>query len=122
MSDKLEKYLDEICAHIKSTQSLKDNVRDEIRMHLEDNIDELVKNGYSKETAMETAIKEFGDVRSLAEYIQEESPYKDIRLIIKNIFHRAGVSIMMEHRVSKKRLFISIILLIGLWITLKLLK
>lgn len=122
MSDKLEKYLDEICAHIKSTQSLKDNVRDEIRMHLEDNIDELVKNGYSKETAMETAIKEFGDVRSLAEYIQEESPYKDIRLIIKNIFHRAGVPIMMEHRVSKKRLFISIILLIGLWITLKLLK
>src|SRR5947209_10989971 len=64
---KLEQYLDQVCRSIGGPRSLRQHVRQELREHLLDAVAQHRSEGLSEETAVETALEEFGkpeDVRS----------------------------------------------------------
>lgn len=58
--DKLEQYLDRVCHGIGGPRSLRLHLRQELREHLRDAIDQFVASGMSPDEALSKALEDFG--------------------------------------------------------------
>ncbi len=83
-SQKINEWLDEVCAHILRP-SYKKNVRKELEGHINDRIRQLENDGLSYEKAVEQAICLMGDAKKLGQaFAKRDHCLLSIRKILLN--------------------------------------
>ncbi len=79
----LEKSIDKWLKQFKKHQAFDHGSLREMELHLRDHVDDLLAKGYSEKSAFEEAVKEFGEVPSMAE--EEFSNHQPSRSLVSTL-------------------------------------
>jgi len=81
MSEKIADFLDRVCDFVKCKEAHSE-IREELSSHIEDLKEELIGNGYSENSALDTAIKEMGNSADIGNQLNKQhKPQTDWMLI-----------------------------------------
>jgi hypothetical protein len=80
--DKLEQYLEQVCRGIGGPRSLRQHIRDELRAHLNDAIDEHVSHGMTRDEAITRALEGFGGADQLRSELEATHGHRLMTVMI----------------------------------------
>lgn len=80
--DKLEQYLDQVCRSIGGPRSLRQHVRQELRLHVRDAAAEHQAAGLSEEEALNRALEDFGGPEQVRSELEATHGYRLLPVLI----------------------------------------
>jgi hypothetical protein len=80
--DKLEQYLEQVCRGVGGPRSLRQHIRDELRAHLSDAIDEHVSHGMTRDEATARALEDFGGADQLRSELEATHGHRLMTVMI----------------------------------------
>ena len=78
--ERVEKYVEGICRHMKGTEEDLRNLREEVKAHLYESIEELREQGFSEGESIALAIERFGDQNKIEKELSKEFRNKNKKL------------------------------------------
>ena len=90
-----ENYLALLTRLLRIDPKQREQVASEFRSHLEDRLDELLERGVARETAIQTALEEFGDAAALAAEYVALSRNRKRRLIMRLTTASVAASVLI---------------------------
>lgn len=70
--ERVEKYVEGICRHMKGTEEDLQNLREEVKAHLYESIEELKEQGFTEGESIALAIERFGDQNKIEKELSKE--------------------------------------------------
>jgi hypothetical protein len=70
MASSVESYLDESCARLAVNPAKSEDIREELRGHLQELVDEYVAEGLDRRTAIDRATSQFGDAHRVHHFLE----------------------------------------------------
>src|SRR5665647_510298 len=102
--NKIEKYINFICKNTRGTKKEIEELKQEMRSHLTQTVQELIADGKSEQESIELAISRFGGKNQiqdeLAHVFSIQKKFGNIILAVALIFFVAGVSFLIALRVT----------------------
>jgi hypothetical protein len=80
--DKLEQYLDQVCRTIAGPRALRQHIREELREHLTDAIDERVSHGLPRDEALARALEDFGGADQVRSELEATHGHRVFAVVI----------------------------------------
>lgn len=102
----------------RSRQTLRDDVDEEIRVHLEMRVEELRREGLAPDAARREALRRFGDLEATRQYCRRQDEQKDIEMHRELIFQDLAqdVRVSLRSLVRAPVLALTVLLTVGLGI------
>ncbi|MDR3602320.1 MAG: permease prefix domain 1-containing protein [Desulfosporosinus sp.] len=106
--NKIEKYINFICKNSRGSKKEIEDLKQEMRSHLTQTVQELMADGKNEQESVELAISRFGEKNQiqdeLANVFRIQKKFGNIMLAVALIFFVAGVSFLIAFRVTENNL------------------
>jgi len=104
--NKIEEYIKFICKNSRGSKKEIEDLKQEMRSHLTQTVQELVAHGRNEQESIELAISRFGgknQIRNeLAEVFRIQKKFGNILLAVAIIFFLVGVSCLISERITNR--------------------